>query len=61
MIMMNSFLKAFALFYLVLLSLFVFNILEQRNWIKVGEQRISHTQQMFNFERKNGEYNEKIQ
>jgi hypothetical protein len=58
---MNSFLKAFALFYLVLLSLFVFNILEQRNWIKAGEQRISHTQQMFNFERKNGEYNEKIQ
>jgi len=59
--MMNSFLKIFALFYLVLLSLFVFNILEQRDWIKIGEQRISHTQQMFNFERKMENTNEKIQ
>lgn len=59
--MMNSFLKIFALFYLVLLSLFVFNILEQRGRIKTGEQRISHTQQMFNFERKMENTNEKIQ
>jgi len=52
---MNRLIKVFTLFYIILLLLFVFNIIKQRSWIKESEQTISHTQQMFNFERKNGE------